>query len=178
MPENPLWRRIRSSDITAFTQLYTDYYQFLFASGFRQCGDKEVTKDCLHDMFLEIWNSRESLPEVEHAGSYLKTFLHRKILRAIPKEHNLSDVGSTEEIVNSYEHLLVQHQADAAVKEKLQQAIKHLTRSQMTIIRMKFFEGKSYEEIAAINNTTTRTIYNQVYQALKILRKLVSYILL
>lgn len=176
MPENLLWRRIRNSDLTAFTQLYKDYYQFLFASGFRQCGDKELTKDCIHDMFFELWNSRASLPEVEHPGFYLKTFLQRKILRTVPKEHHSSD-NPPEEIVNSYEHLLVEHQADMAMKEKLQQAIKHLTRSQLTIIKMKFFEGKSYEEIAAANNTTTRTIYNQVYQALKILRKMVSYLL-
>lgn len=178
MPENLLWLRIRNNDITAFTHLYKDYYQFLFASGFRQCGDKELTKDCIHDMFLEIWNSRTSLPEVEHVGFYLKTILQRKILRKLPKEHHHSDLHSTDEIVNSYEHLLVEHQADTAMKEKLQQAIKHLTKSQMSIIKMKFFEGKTYEEIAAFNNTTTRTIYNQVYNALKILRKLVSYIML
>jgi DNA-directed RNA polymerase specialized sigma24 family protein len=36
---------------------------------------------------------------------------------------------------------------------------------------MKFFEDKSYEEIAAITSTAPRTIYNQVYEALKTLRK-------
>ena len=173
--EDKLWKALKTGDTAAFTEMYKAYYQFLFVNGFRICANKETTKDCIHEMFLEIWNNRQQLPAVQHVGFYLKTYLRRKILKEIPKTQSLSfevtEETDTAKVQFSYEELLIQSQSREEVKEKVRRAILHLSKRELEVVRMKFFEDKSYEEIAAITSTTPRTIYNQVYEALKTMRK-------
>jgi RNA polymerase sigma factor (sigma-70 family) len=59
----------------------------------------------------------------------------------------------------------------------VQRAIQQLSKREFEIIRMKFFENKSYEEIALLTTATPRTIYNHVYNALKVLRKSLNILL-
>lgn len=178
--ENLLWKAIRKNDDNAFTEMYKAYYQFLFVYGFRISGDKELAKDCIHESFLEIWNNRNFLPEVQHIGSYLKTIVRRKILKEIPKtiRQGVGDISDEkmQVIEHSYEDLLILLQSNDEIKSKIQRAFQHLSAKQLEVIKMKFFEDKSYSEIAAINLTTARTVYNQVYESLKILRKYLSLI--
>jgi len=87
--EDQLWDAIRDNDKEAFTMLYKAYYQLLFAEGFRTCGNKDLVKDCIHELFLEIWYNRHKLPPVQHVGAYLKTYLRRKIQREAGKLHVL-----------------------------------------------------------------------------------------
>lgn len=155
--------------------MYKAYYQFLFSYGIRICGHKDITKDCIHETFLEIWKKREELPEVSHVGAYLKTILKRKVSKEMPKEQmrHLDEGGPGYEssIQYSYEELLIQLQSKEEMQVKVREAIHNLSKRQLEVIRMKFFDEKSYEEIAALTATTPRTIYNQVYESLKILRK-------
>jgi len=173
--EDLLWNAIRKNDENAFTEMYKSYYQFLFVNGFRACADKELTKDCIHESLLEIWNKRTTLPEVQHVGAYLKSIVQRKILKEMPKGVRRFDVNldgnETELIENSYEDLLILLQSKEEVKAKIKLAFQHLSPKQSEIIKMKFFDDKSYTEIAAVTDTSPRTIYNQVYESLKILRK-------
>lgn len=179
--EDLIWKAIRKNDDkNAFTEMYKAYYQFLFVYGFRLSADKEFTKDCIHESFLEIWNNRSNLPEVQHIGAYLKTIVRRKILKEIPKtikqyagDVNDEKVQATEA---SYEDLLILLQSNHEMKLKVQKALLHLSPKQLEVIKMKFFEGKSYSEIAEKNLSTARTVYNQIYEALKILRKYLSFI--
>ena len=176
--EDQLWKAIRNNDEEAFTEMYKTYYQFLFSYGIRMSGRKEITKDSIHELFLEIWKKRKELPEVHHVGYYLKTILKRKITKEIPKEqsrrpdHRENDELSGVE--HSYEELLIQSQSKEELQQRVRTAIHSLSKRQLEIIRMKFFDNKSYEEIARLTATTPRTIYNQVYESLRILRKFLT----
>jgi RNA polymerase sigma-70 factor (ECF subfamily) len=68
-------------------------------------------------------------------------------------------------------------QTKKEMADKVRAAMQQLSQRQIEIIRMKFFENKSYEEISALTTTTPRTIYNQVYDSLKILRKCLRVVL-
>jgi RNA polymerase sigma factor (sigma-70 family) len=174
LAEDQLWKSLRAGEIEAFKEMYKAYYQFLFARGYRASGNKELAKDCIHELFLEIWNNHRNLPEVYHIGYYLKTILHRKLAREIQKNNSYSFDEYREKEVNdfqsSYEDLLVQLQSKEEMNEKIRRAILNLSPRQLEIVRMKFFEDKTYDEIAAITAATPRTIYNQMYKALQTLR--------
>ena len=70
-----------------------------------------------------------------------------------------------------YEELLIAFQQSEEKKEKLRLALKKLTRQQLEMVRLKFFENLSYSEIAARTSLTPRTIYNLIYQAVRHLRE-------
>lgn len=173
--EDPLWSDIRNGNVTAFTNLYKAYYQFLFSYGFKVSGNKDMTKDWIHEIFLELWNRHEQLPAVEHVGFYLKTWLKRKIMRGLPREQ-MAAIRAMEASDNlysghSYEELLVQLQTSREVKQQVEKAMTQLSPRQLEVIRMKFFEEMSYEQIAAATHAAPRTVYNQVYESLKALRR-------
>ncbi|MDR1056016.1 MAG: sigma-70 family RNA polymerase sigma factor [Prevotellaceae bacterium] len=174
--QNLLWDNIRKGDINAFTKMYNLYYRALFVYGYKICGDKNLVKDVLHELFLELWVGRQRFI-IKSLPQYLHTVLKRKIIKLLSSSSNVNN-GNIDEIHQpSYEELLIGLQTEEEVQQKLQKALKRLTPQQMNIIKMKFFENKSYEEIARYTDTTPRTIYNQVYEALKILRKYIRFIL-
>jgi RNA polymerase sigma-70 factor (ECF subfamily) len=56
MPMNT-WGRMAGGDKDAFLALYESHYQALFCYGFSLSKDKELTKDCIQELFLEkrVW---------------------------------------------------------------------------------------------------------------------------
>ena len=81
----------------------------------------------------------------------------------LAKDHSTSDL--------SYEELLIAFQQTEEKKQILQNAIKRLTKKQIEILRLKFFDNLSYAEISDQTSLTPRTVYNIVYEAIRQLRK-------
>ncbi|MEO8852937.1 MAG: sigma-70 family RNA polymerase sigma factor [Ginsengibacter sp.] len=170
------WKDMKEGDKKAFLAIYKQHYQSLFSYGFSISGDKELTKDSLQEMFLELWHSRSSLnPEVLNIRTYLCTWLRRKINAAQLKnkrgrllEDSLYEKENNE---YSYEDLLIAFEEKDEKKEKIAKALQSLSKKQIEIIRMKYFENLSYEEISSKTSLTLRTVYNTVFTAIKRLRE-------
>jgi len=170
------WGGMVGGDRNAFLALYKSHYQALFSYGMMLTANRELTKDCLQELFLEIWHKQSSLDkEIKNVRSYLFTWLRRKIFRelALQSGQIVTDemIGSfaTEELC--YEELLIAFQQSEEKKEQLSNALKKLTRKQLAIVRMKFFENLSYAEIAARTSLAPRTVYNLIYEAIQLLRE-------
>lgn len=152
--------------------MYEAYYQSLYTFGYRINPSKEFVKDNIHELFCELWEKRFSLPLVTNEKSYLFTYLKRKILKeanALERAAELEKELPAENAL-SYETLLIQSQTTEENKIKLQNLLNRISPAQLQIIEYKFFEMLSYEEIAAMMNLQPRTVYNQVYEALKTMR--------
>lgn len=170
------WKRMLEGDKNAFLTIYNNYYTSLFQYGFSLTSDKELTKDCIQELFLEIWNTRTSpKKEVENVRCYLCTWLRRKISRTISRlEREKSGeklAKKFDPIESSYEDLLIAFQQTEEKKERLNRALNKLTKKQIEIIRLKFFENLSYPAIANKTSLTTRTVYNIIYEAIHHLRE-------
>ena len=141
-----------------------------------------MTKDCIQELFLDIWNTRSTLnKDVENIQSYLFTWLRRKISR---KQLRLSKDKTYQHSVEGnqgkefcYEELLIAFQQTEEKKEQLTRALETLTKKQLEIIRLKFFENLSYTEISAKTSLTTRTVYNIIHLAITRLREVMTILL-
>ncbi|HEY1870792.1 MAG TPA: sigma-70 family RNA polymerase sigma factor [Chitinophagaceae bacterium] len=176
--ENSQWSSILEGDKEAFLAFYRENYQSLFSYGYRICGNKELAKDSIQDMFLELWKSRKSVnPEVKSSLSYLMTWLRRVISRQLKTNaKHLNYKINPDDSVNepAYEELLINQQNDENRKKQLQAALLQLTPAQLNIIQQRFFEKKSFQEIADENGLAKQTVYNVVYKALVILKKVIG----
>ena len=160
----------------AFLALYESQYQALFSYGFSLSADREMIKDCIQEMFMEIWKTRTRLnSKVKNIRSYLFTWLRRNIFHELSRLNNEKNKqGLFESSLSNilpYEDLLIAFQQNEEDKSNLQLSLKNLSRGQMEVIRLKFFENLSYSEIAAQTKLTQRTIYNLIYQAIRLLRE-------
>ncbi len=177
------WECMAGGDKDAFLNIYEHNYQSLFCYGFSLSTNRELTKDCIQELFLEIWNTRSSLnKDVTNVQSYLFTWLRRKISRELSRiaKENLPD-ELVEEFgfpQRSYEELLIAFQQSEEKKEQLRSALKKLTRKQLEIIKLKFYENLSYRTIATQTGLTPRTVYNLIYEAIRHLRESMKIILI
>ena len=170
------WGCMAGGDTDAFLSIYECHYQALFSYGFSLTANSELTRDCIQDLFLEIWKKRDAInKDVTNVRAYLFTWLRRKIYKELGR---LEGEKCTDELINSfeqntlsYEMLLVTFQQSEEKKEKLRAALNKLTKKQLEIIRLKFFENLSYAEIAAKTSLKQRTVYNLIYEALRQLRE-------
>jgi RNA polymerase sigma factor (sigma-70 family) len=174
--KNNSWDNMVKGDQEAFLAIYHDYYRVLFFYGFSLTANRELTKDCIQELFLDIWNTRSTMnKDVENVQSYLFTWLRRKISRTqskLLKEKSFQQSShDRDEKQFCYEELLIAFQQSEEKKEQVTRALGTLTKKQLEIIRLKFFYNLSYAEISEKTALTTRTIYNIIYEAINRLRE-------
>ncbi len=173
-----LWDKIRIGDTQAMKTLYQACYQQLYAYGFRLIADKEQTQDGIHELFCELWEKQNTLPQVSQVLAYLKICLRNKLLKQLKKgllTQSMNNFTETENLIEfSYEDLLIAAQQDEAGKRELRLGIAQLTATQREIIKLRFFEGLDYQAIALKLNLKPRTVYNHVHTAITKLRDLLK----
>lgn len=171
-----LWNSLRAGDVNALKELYNAYYHYLFAANFAVCTRREIVKDSIHEAFITIWQNRDKLPPVTSVGGYLQTCVRRKMMDALQKEapHESAFLTMDTGYECPYEEVIIAFQEQEATRQTLKEALSHLTTKQKEAIRLRFFENKSYEEIAQLADCEPRTIYNRMYEAVERLRQYFS----
>ncbi|TWF45348.1 RNA polymerase sigma-70 factor (ECF subfamily) [Chitinophaga polysaccharea] len=169
-----LWNRVRNGQQEALVLLYERLYFYLVNYGIRICGDIEITKDAINDLFLEIWDQRHKQPEVANVKSYLLTWLRRRIFADIHHSKKTteaagawSDTATPHEL--SYEECIVAIQTSDEIKQKIRRAMAALTPRQKELIQLRYFDGLSMEEVSQRTGISTKTVYNTLGSALKCL---------
>ncbi len=170
-----VWKSIINGDVSALSKLYKQYYHGLINYGRTIIDNKDFVHNCFMEMLIEFWDKRSSLPEVENVRSYLMTSLRRAISHALKsdkrrqiKHIELQQISADHQW--SYAEHLVKLQSDINLKIKIAKAIGKLSDRQQELIRLKFFENLSYDEIAGQCRITKRTAYNIIYDGLRILQ--------
>jgi RNA polymerase sigma-70 factor (ECF subfamily) len=163
------WARLKQGDPEALGYLYDRYADKLFLAASRLTNNRELAKDALQEVFIELWNYRERLADVNHSQSYLVKVLRSILLKKLKKESILSPFTVEESLVSSeqsMEDVIISSDADREKKSKLHRALSNLTSRQKLILELRFYEGLSYEQIAdrlsmnyqSVNNLAFRTI--------------------
>lgn len=173
------WQGLREGDKESFFSLYNNTYFHLVRWGLKVTANDELVKDCVTQLFFQLWDRRSRLSSVTNVKAYLFTSLKRMLIEQLG-HHSKIDAAITqlaeEEILNelSYEEIIVGVQRDEELKEKLRRAMQQLTPRQSELIRLVFFEGLTYEQVAAQTSQSIKTAYNTIYNAIQLLRKLLK----
>lgn len=169
-----LWQKIQLGNKEALFELYDDVYFHLVRYGLSVHQDSDLVKDCVSQLFLKLWDKHQGLNEVENVQSYLFTALRRLILDHLQAETRASkavrSVPAETEEEASYEEILIAREKEAEIRRDLGTALKALSPKQIELIRLKFFENRSYQEIALLHSQSVKTSYNTIYDAIKVLR--------
>jgi RNA polymerase sigma factor (sigma-70 family) len=170
------WQQLRKGNKQALFDLYNNTYFHLVRFGLKITANDELVKDCVTQLFFQLWDKHARLNEVTQVRAYLFTSLRRMLLEKL--EHysktykaisRLSDNDAIEEL--SYEEIIIGVQQNEEMRQKLYRAMELLTPKQKELIRLMFFDGLTYEQVAATTEQSIKTAYNTIYNAIKILRK-------
>lgn len=167
------WSLLQKQDSAAFECLYKTYARLLHNYGYRLITDKELVKDTVQDLFVQLWNNAPKLPAVTSVKAYLIVALRRELLRRITRQRQFVH-QETELSEESVEEHLIEEQTGEMISEGLSKFIQKLPTRQREIIFLKYYSGLSTEEIASAMDLTSGSVYKLVYKALDSLKELTS----
>ena len=178
--EQKIWNNLRNGDVEALGELYDLFVDCLFSIGIQVVNDRSVVQDQLHELFLDLYKYHEKLSAVENVPGYLITSFKRKLYKQNNFkvtylkqnwEENLEEVSPDLKITRSQEEILIQEENTKERSNFLKGQLSNLTEHQRHILKMKFTEEKSYEEIAVIMSLSVASARTLLYRTVKTLRK-------
>lgn len=170
--EEELWGQFRDGDHHALFELYKRLQLPLINYCFKLSGDKQRAQDSFSELMIRLWDKREALKEVQNVKSYLMTTLRRQFISDL-KISNQFEVLTDDDASSepSHEDDIINAQEQEELKRCLKCAFTKLTPRQREFITLRFFDGMSYDEIAASSGIKIKVVYNKVYEGIKSLRK-------
>ncbi|QIH32755.1 sigma-70 family RNA polymerase sigma factor [Sphingobacterium sp. DR205] len=173
-----IWNSIKTGDSNSFLALYDSLYTALFRYGLKINADREVVKESIHILFCDLWEKREKLPMLTTDPKY---YLFVWLKRVIYKQHTYQNIPLEDllhtPIEDSIESQKIIIEETLERDQALRAAMDNLTKKQHRYIDLKFFQNKSYEEIADMENAALRTVYNVVHEAIKKLKGSLSVVI-
>ncbi|MRI02234.1 sigma-70 family RNA polymerase sigma factor [Kriegella sp. EG-1] len=179
MSDSQLWLEFQSGNEIAYALIYKKNASILYGYGLKIVNDKELIKDCIQDLFIELWNSKHKLSKVNSIKAYLIKSIRRKIIASCIKQRRTNlDLASKPNLkiltTSSAEYDLIEKQNYNLQLTKLKRALNRLTDRQKEIIHLKFQEQLSYVEIAEIMSLSKKGAYKLMGRSIIFLRKCMS----
>jgi len=150
-----IWEEFKSGNENAFNYIYFVYYNALFNYGHQFSLNRELIKDVIQDLFIELRIKRQNLPVLKYSiKAYLFKSVRNKILKS--KKHTFIYINEDEaetkgfDLELSIEDIIIKKEIDDQLLKKLNQAIEKLTKRQREILVYYYYEKLSYEEITSI----------------------------
>ena len=169
-----VWFRFRSGDQVAFSEIYEDFIDPLFAYGCKITPDREMVKDCIQDIFIDLQRLQPNLHHPEYTEFYLYKSLRNAIFHKI-KESKRTNCLPIEEMVSfdlqfNIEQDIFELESDSLRIEKLKQILQTLDPQKRELLFLKFSTDLNYTEIGHLLDLNPDTVKKQVYRILDHLR--------
>lgn len=165
--ETKLVQECIEGKLSAQYSLYERYKNAMFTTALRITGNRDDAHDVLQDAFLDIFQSIEEFRFESTLGSWIKTFVVRKAIRQLKKNHINDSLETIEKLVDNSSF-------DSIDGQYLEKAILALPDSARAVFLLIEVEGYKHAETAEILGTSEGTTKSQLNYAKKLLRKKLS----
>ncbi|MEK6481404.1 RNA polymerase sigma factor [Catalinimonas sp. 4WD22] len=172
---DPYWEGLKDGDKSALKALYEHYANMLYNYGRHISKDSGLVRDCIQDLFIELWQNHKHLSSTTSVKFYLYKCLRRKLIYEGHRiEKQLSNRGITEEKVD-IQYLYEFSETDAILTQKrkseVQKLLNTLPSRQREVLTLVFFENLTRTEAAQVMEVDTSTVYSLIWRAISSLKK-------
>lgn len=170
------WQAFKTGDEAAFSYIYNKYIDDLYNYGCHIIPDRELVKDSVQDVFIELSRWRKRLSDVDSIKAYLYVSLRREIMRKLKQDKKYAaniymDYNDSFQIEISPELKLINNQLVEERAKKLEAIINELSQRQRQAVLYYYYEGLSYQEIAQLLELKkTKSARKLLYRAIASLR--------
>jgi RNA polymerase sigma factor (sigma-70 family) len=169
------WDKLRNSDEKEWRNLFRQHAEFLYAYGMKFAHKEDLVKDIIQELFITIYEKRNSLNEPTSIRAYLCMALRNRLINELKKDV----VVSLEDDDYSFTLYIDDDNADEEEKQykKIQNLLNKLTNRQREVVYLKYFKGLSNEEIALTLGVNKQSVANLLSEAIRQMKKDASFIL-
>lgn len=169
--DNILAGRIRDGDMGAYKLLYDRYSKKLYYFSLKYLHTTDEAEELVQSVFVSIWEHRKSLDTsmplknyiYRSAINYIYNYMKKKAIRAryIELEIQKGELHSNQ----TYDQI---HLHD--LEKSINSIVEALPSQQQKIFQLSRSKGLSNKAIARKLNLSIRTVENNIFRALKIIK--------
>jgi RNA polymerase sigma factor (sigma-70 family) len=170
--DTTLWLRLIDGDEQALDGLMQLFFKELFHYGTKFSGDDDLIKDCIQDLFLDLWERRHTLRTDVLVKPYLLVAIRRRIHRVWQMQQLQTDLTTQPDFATGYtvEESLIRSEQARATARQMQQLLDALPARQKEVIYLKYFQDLDRDQIADTMQIAPQSVSNLLQEALRKLR--------
>jgi RNA polymerase sigma factor (sigma-70 family) len=173
-----LWlQRLQQNDEQALAAIMRKYYTALYNYGARFTNDDALVKDCIQEVFISLWQRRESAAEILSPRYYLLRAVKNKVLKSLHQHvirTGLMEGESAYDFLQEFsvEKLIIDKQMSEEQATILRKTMAQLSKRQHELIYLKFYQHLDHAQIAGLMNLNRQSVYNLLHETIQKLRSL------
>jgi RNA polymerase sigma-70 factor (family 1) len=170
--ENELLASLKQGSETAFTKIYNHYWDKLFSLAANKLDkDLSLAEELVQDIFLDLWDRRDTLEIKGELTAYLATAMKYKIIdarrkRVITNQYN-ANVASRLIIAD---HTTEKQLQFDELQSRLSELVNALPEKCQLVYKLSKETGLSQKNIAVRLNISEKTVESHLSRALKQVR--------
>lgn len=170
-----IWDKMKTGDEKSLSEVFTLYYTDLYKYGIKIFDLPDLVKDSIQDVFMRIWEKRDTIGDIQNPKAYLISSVRRKLFankeirsdeisdELLKKEGKQNFSFSTTEFIEIEE-------ISQQIRNSLVTAINNLPERQRELVFLRFYYNLKYLEIAKIMEVNEQTVRNMMQRTLSNLR--------
>ena len=175
--DTQLWVQLKAGSELALGKLVKKFFNPLQNYGYKFVKDEDFVKDCVQEVFIEIWQRRDRISVPDSVRAYLLSSVRRKVVREGFRQHIIKD-DDEREVESNINHIdfspewsIIEQESLAEMEEKVNKAINQLPKRQREVLYLQYYQSLSREEIAQIMDINLQSVSNLLQTAFKSFRE-------
>ncbi|MFK5974724.1 MAG: sigma-70 family RNA polymerase sigma factor [Flavobacteriaceae bacterium] len=173
--KNALWANFVNGNQKAFASIYNEHIASLYVYGCKICQDQDLIKDCIQDVFIDLFQNGSQLSVPRNIKFYLFKVLKHCVYRRLKKERKYGELSarSLDFFQTEYciERKIIHSEIEKSRKRFIHLITNELSSRQQEILYLRFTMAFTYREISEILIIDHNSVRKQVYRAIKKLRE-------
>ncbi len=175
--DSQLWQQLKNGSELALGKLIKKYFNLLQNYGYKFVRNEDFVKDCVQEVFVEIWNRRQNISQPDSVRAYLLSSVRKRILRESVRQK----INGEDEIINiendlkfaefSPELVIIEQENMQETIQKVAVLLNLLPKRQREVIYLRFYQNLERDEIAQIMSVNSQSVSNLLQAAFKTIRE-------
>lgn len=174
--EHSAFISLLQGDTNAFDFYYQQHHQPIYANIFKIVQDKTASQDILHDVFLALWEKKDTLRAADSVAGWLFVVSQHKSFAFLKQKVKKSTIllenpGILEQVIESPEIDEAFYQRQLTI---LEDAVNHLPKRKKEVFSLCRYEGRSLAYAAASLGISEDSARDYLKQSTRMIRQYIQ----
>ena len=171
LSDEELTALIKADDKHAFTEIYSRFHGLLYLYACKITRDDDIAEDLVQELFINIWDRRQSFIFTSSLASYLYTSIRYKFFDLVDKQKIRADyLQNMQFLLDEGAYDTDNYIAEKELAATIEKAISDLPEKMREVFLLSRKNNLSNKDIAEKLGIAEKTVKNQLSLALKSLK--------